>query len=148
MMAQPSDAPLFIPVSVIGPQFVLPYQLEVMVDRYSSGNFVITDTNQKIMLKVKPYNRSNHRQLLLLDADDRPVAMLREKMHEMQPTDNVKFSKNKFMVTIYPNVDYAFVVTLIAIVDAMERSDTSGATIEVVGGVTDLVGAMGGALAS
>ena len=81
MMAQPSDAPLFIPVSVIGPQFVSPYQLEVIVDTYSSGNLVITDTDHKIMLKVKPYDTSFHRQLLLLDADDRPIVMLREKVN-------------------------------------------------------------------
>ncbi|KAI3771059.1 hypothetical protein L6452_02212 [Arctium lappa] len=210
-MAQPSNAPVSIPVSVIGPEFISPHQLEVIVDTYSSGNLVITDTNHKIMLKVKPYNTSFHRQLFLLDAEDRPIVMLREKnmsehdrwnvfrgdskadsdmifstktphmiqyktnlnvflankrsskndcdfkikgswskrkcavymgdssttiaqMHEMQPTDNVKFSKDKFMLTIFPNVDYAFVVTLIAIVGAMKSSDTKEV---VVGGVTE-----------
>ena len=59
-------------------------------------------------------------------------------MHEMQPMENVKFSKDKFMVTIYPNVDYAFVVTLIAIVDAMKRADTEAAT-KVGGGVVEAV---------
>ncbi|KVI11223.1 LURP1-like domain-containing protein [Cynara cardunculus var. scolymus] len=180
VMAQPSYAPVFVPVSVIGPQFILPYQLEIIVDTYSSGNLVITDTNHKIMLKVKPYSTSFHRQLLLLDAVDRPIVMLREKnmsghdgwnvfrgdskadsdmifstktphmiqfktkMHEMQPMDNVKFSEDKFMVTIYPNVDYAFVVTLIAIVYAMKSSDTKDVVAgQVVGGVAqDVVSAV------
>lgn len=37
---------------------------------------------------------------------------------QMQPLD-----AKRFMVTIHPNVDYAFVVALIAIVDAMKCSD-------------------------
>ncbi|KAL4572581.1 hypothetical protein LXL04_019361 [Taraxacum kok-saghyz] len=39
------------------------------------------------------------------------------KMSKMQS------GSNNFMVTIYPNADYAFVVTLIAIVEAMENKD-------------------------
>ncbi|XP_024965872.1 protein LURP-one-related 10-like [Cynara cardunculus var. scolymus] len=213
MMAQPSDAPVFIPVSVIGPQFISPFPLEVIVDTYSCGNLVITDTNHKIMLKVKPYSTNFHHQLLLLDADDRPIVTLRKKnmsghdgwnvfrgdskadpdmifstktphmiqfketnvnvfmankmsskngcdfnikgswakrkctvcvgdssttvaqMHELQPMDNVKFSEDKFMVTIYPNVDYAFVVTLIAIVYAMESSEIKDVVAKEVAGI-------------
>ncbi|KAJ9547700.1 hypothetical protein OSB04_020243 [Centaurea solstitialis] len=45
------------------------------------------------------------------------------QMHKMEPSKNKKFNKGKFMVTIQRNVDYAFVVALIAIVDAMKRTD-------------------------
>ena len=44
-------------------------------------------------------------------------------MHKMEPSKKKKFNKGKFMVTIQQNVDYAFVVALIAIVDAMKRAD-------------------------
>ncbi|GJR15971.1 glycosyl hydrolase family protein 43 [Tanacetum coccineum] len=41
----------------------------------------------------------------------------------MQKSKKAKFDKHKFVVTISPNVDYAFVITLIAIVDAMKDLD-------------------------
>ncbi|KAI3671749.1 hypothetical protein L1987_87129 [Smallanthus sonchifolius] len=47
------------------------------------------------------------------DTDSTTIA----QMHKKHKSKKVKLDKNKFMVTIYPNVDYAFVVALIAIVD-------------------------------
>lgn len=44
-------------------------------------------------------------------------------MHKKDKSKKVKLDKKKFMVTINPNVDYAFVVALIAIVDAMKTVD-------------------------
>ncbi|KAI3691710.1 hypothetical protein L6452_31512 [Arctium lappa] len=94
-------------------QFMSPYPFDIIVDHtYSGGNLLITDINNKILLKVKPCNTTFHNQRVLLDVDDKPIVMLREKM---QPLENVKF-----VVTIHPNVDYAFVVALIAIIDAMK----------------------------
>ncbi|KAL7590293.1 hypothetical protein Lser_V15G39667 [Lactuca serriola] len=201
MMAQPSYAPLSSPISVIGSQFMVPYQFDIIVDRNSKGNLVITDTNDKILLKVKPCDASYQR--MLLDVDEKPIVMMRKKimsehdrwnvfrgdsksksdmvfttktphviqsktnvhvflanktsskdvcdfkikgswskrnctismgdtsttiaqMNKMQSSENIKLVKSKFMVTIYPNVDYAFVVTLIAIVEAMKSSNTKG----------------------
>ncbi|KAI3781396.1 hypothetical protein L2E82_11410 [Cichorium intybus] len=225
MMAQPSSTPLSSPVSVIGSQFMAPYQFDIKVEINSSGNLVITDTNHKIMLKVKRCDTSFHSQRVLLDADDKPIVMMREKimtehdrwnifrgdsksksdiifttktphmiqfktcvhvflanktsskgvcdfkiqgswskrnctifkgdtsttiaqMYKMQSSENVKFVKNKFMVTIYPRVDYAFVVTLIAIVEAMKSSDTKDAiAVEVGGQAGQGLGSMLGAVA-
>ncbi|XP_071722274.1 protein LURP-one-related 15-like [Rutidosis leptorrhynchoides] len=45
------------------------------------------------------------------------------QMHKIEKSKNEKFDKDKFMVTIYPNVDYAFVTALITIVDAMKSVD-------------------------
>ncbi|KAL7590291.1 hypothetical protein Lser_V15G39665 [Lactuca serriola] len=209
-MAQPSYPPLFSPVSVIGSQFMLPYQFDMIIDINSSGNLVITDTNHKIMLKVKPCDSSFHLQRVLLDVYDKPICMIREKimsehnrwnvfrgdsksksdiifstktpgmiqsktsvhvflankvsskdvcdfkikgswskktcavyigdtsttiaqMYKTQSWENGEYVKDKFMVTIYPNVDYAFVMTLIAIVEAMKSSNTDDVVEEVIG---------------
>ncbi|PWA62311.1 LURP1-like domain-containing protein [Artemisia annua] len=43
-MAEPAS----LPISVIGPQFVAPSQLELIVDTHAPGNIVITDTDHKI----------------------------------------------------------------------------------------------------
>ncbi|KAI3829003.1 hypothetical protein L1987_03116 [Smallanthus sonchifolius] len=133
MMAQPSDAPVFPPFSVISPQFIAPYPLELIVDKYPCRNIVITDINHKIIFKVKPHNKRLHRQRVLLDPNDKPIAMLRDKMHKPETS---KYGKDKFTVTIQPNIDYACVVALLAIVDAMEnpdeKKDSSGAVEAVV----------------
>nr|GEW89765.1 protein LURP-one-related 10-like [Tanacetum cinerariifolium] len=212
-MAQPSNIPLSLPVSVIGSQFVAPHPLEVIVEIFSSGNIVITDTDNKIILKVKPCDSSFHLQRLLVDPYDRPLVLLREKnlsehkrwevfrgdsktdsnlifstktkhmiqskthvnvflanktsdkdycdfkiegswskrncsihmrgssspiaqIHTYQPIENAQLAKGKFMVTIYPSVDHAFVVALIAILDGMKNSDS---TDQVAGAVTEQV---------
>ncbi|KAD5317594.1 hypothetical protein E3N88_17540 [Mikania micrantha] len=218
-MAQPSYAPSLDPVSVIGAQFIAPYPFEMIIVTNSSGDLLITDVNHKILFKVKPCNTSNHEQRVLLDVDDIPIVMIREKvwtahsvwkvlkgdsiadsdmifstktpkimqsktnvhvflankssskdlcdfmiagswknrsctiykgdsstiiaqMHKMEPPKRFKFVKDKFMVQIYPYVDYAFVVTLIAIVEAMKSSDTvTDDDVEAfIGGVTQAVG--------
>ncbi|KAI3516168.1 hypothetical protein L1887_15079 [Cichorium endivia] len=201
-MAQPSHAPLSSPVSVIGSQFMSPFQFDITVDINSFGNLLITDMNHKILLKVKPCDTSFHHQRVVLDVHDKPVVVIREKimtehhrwnvfrgdsksksdkifttetphmiqfktsvhvfltnkssskdvcdfmikgswsnrnctiytgdastaiaqMSNIQSSENVKFAQSKFMVTIYPNVDYAFVVTLIAIVEAMKMKSSA-----------------------
>ncbi|PWA45029.1 LURP1-like domain-containing protein [Artemisia annua] len=61
------------------------------------------------------------------------------QMRKMQKSKKDKFDKDKFVVTISPNVDYAFVITLIAIVDAMKNLDKeyaeqiSTSTSQVIG---------------
>lgn len=63
-------------------------------------------------------------------------------MHKEEQTKKVKSEKNKFMVSINPNVDYAFVVALLAIVDAMNSVDSGGIISEVT---SQVVGAAVGA---
>ncbi|KAL4572578.1 hypothetical protein LXL04_019358 [Taraxacum kok-saghyz] len=213
MMAQLGDTPSFSPVSVIGSQFIAPYQFDIIVDRSSRGSHVITDNNHKILFKVKSCNTSFHLQRVLLDVDDKPIVTIRQKimtehyrwnvfkgdskresdiifttktphmiqfktgvqvflankasnkkacdfkiegswskknctinmgdtsatiaqMYKMQSSENIKFASDKFKVTIYPGVDYAFVVTLIAIVEAMKKDEVAAAVSGgVVGGV-------------
>ncbi|KAJ9542784.1 hypothetical protein OSB04_029290, partial [Centaurea solstitialis] len=117
-MAQPSPS---TPVVVLGPKFLVPYEFNILVhassssSSFSDGNLVITDVNREILLKVEPQNTTIHHQRVLVDLQDRFIVTLREKM---QPWDAVSF-----MVKIQPNVDYAFVVALIAIIDAMKSTE-------------------------
>ncbi|XP_076958679.1 protein LURP-one-related 15-like [Bidens hawaiensis] len=196
-MAQPSYALSPYPGFVIGSQFIAPYPFELIVVTNSSGDHLITDVNHKVLFKVKPCNTSNHVQRVLLDFDDMPIVMMREKVWtahsgwkvfkgdsnadsdmifskktpkilqsktnihvflgnktsskdscdfkitgswskrsctiyigdssiiiaQMQKLEPPKYIKDKFLVKIYPYVDYAFVITLIAIVEAMKSSD-------------------------
>ncbi|PWA59506.1 tubby C-terminal-like domain-containing protein [Artemisia annua] len=199
-MAQPNDETTSVPICVIGSQFMEPNPLEVIVDTNSRGNIVVTDINHKIIFKVKPCNTYLHQQRLLLHADDRPIAMLQDKLmtehkrwkvykgdstaksdmifstktakviqsktnmrvflenketkkdacdfmikgswskrnctiymgdssliiariHTMQSLENARFVNDTFMLEVFANVDYAFVVALIAIVDATKSSN-------------------------
>ncbi|KAJ9547699.1 hypothetical protein OSB04_020242 [Centaurea solstitialis] len=196
IMDKQTDAPGSIPESVIGSEFMASYPFDITVHTYSGGNLMITDINDKLLIRVKPCNTTFHNQRVLLDTHDTPIVVLREKnmtehgrwnvfrgntnansdllfttktthliqrktsvdvfltnkksckddcdfkikgnwsernctiymgdssttiaqMQTAQPLENAKFAGDKFVVRINPNVDYAFVVSLIAIVDAM-----------------------------
>ncbi|MBA0819953.1 hypothetical protein Gohar_021978 [Gossypium harknessii] len=45
------------------------------------------------------------------------------QMHKKHSVESVLLGKDKFMVTVYPNVDYAFVVALIAILDGINQGE-------------------------
>ncbi|PPS03676.1 hypothetical protein GOBAR_AA16986 [Gossypium barbadense] len=45
------------------------------------------------------------------------------QMHKKHSVESEFLGKDKFMVTVYPNVDYAFVVALIAILDGINNDD-------------------------
>ncbi|KAF5775219.1 putative tubby-like protein [Helianthus annuus] len=203
MMAQPSGAPVFPPFSVISPQFVTQEPLEIIVDSYPGRNLVISNINHKIMLKVQPCDTFTHYQSVLLDVNDKPIAMLQKQLssthsrwnvfkgESKSDSDMIFTAKNenmiqlktnismmlankmrsndvcdlrikgswskgnftiyrgnsssemarihkpqskkkyeaadKFTVTIQPNMDYACVVALLAIVDANEHPDDNTA---------------------
>ena len=42
-------------------------------------------------------------------------------MRKVHSITNVVFGKDKFLVTVYPNVDYAFIVTLIVILEEINE---------------------------
>ncbi|KAJ0482965.1 putative tubby-like protein [Helianthus annuus] len=200
MMAQSShDA------HVIGPQFVVPYQINVVVNRCPTGYLEITDIQNNIMFTIRSCNTPLHCQRLMRDGRGTPIAMLRAKnrtahdrwnifrgqsnadsdmiftaaknnMIQNQTHVNVflgnKTSHNvscdfhiegswskrncaffsgntstiiaqmrlaqppeRFMVTISPNVDYAFVVALIGTIDAMKSSGSIKAAAHVAVGI-------------
>lgn len=66
-------------VSVIGSEFTAPYASDIIVDRSSGGQMVITDVKHTVLLKVKPCNTTFHCERVLLSADDQVIVKLREK---------------------------------------------------------------------
>lgn len=44
-------------------------------------------------------------------------------MHKKMSAQSVLLGKDNFMVTVYPNIDYAFIVALIVILDEINNSD-------------------------
>ncbi|MBA0634178.1 hypothetical protein Godav_029484, partial [Gossypium davidsonii] len=48
------------------------------------------------------------------------------QMHKKHTVESILIGKDKFMVTVYPNIDYAFVVALIVILDGINKEDSSG----------------------
>jgi hypothetical protein len=47
-------------------------------------------------------------------------------MHKKTTAQSVLIGKDHFNVTVYPNVDYAFVVALVVILDGIDSSDGVG----------------------
>ncbi|XP_062094851.1 protein LURP-one-related 10-like isoform X4 [Humulus lupulus] len=45
------------------------------------------------------------------------------QMHKKHTAQSILFGKHNFMVTVYPNIDYAFIVSLIVILDEINHDD-------------------------
>lgn len=54
-------------------------------------------------------------------------------MHKKHSVESILIGKDKFKVTVYPNIDYAFIVSLIVVLDAINKDSVVG--IGSVGGV-------------
>jgi hypothetical protein len=67
------------------------------------------------------------------------MALLLLQMHKKHTVQSLLIGKDHFMVTVYPNVDYAFIVALIVIlneINSEEKGSESGLLDEVLfGGV-------------
>lgn len=46
------------------------------------------------------------------------------QMHKKHTVSSVLFGKDNFSVTVYPGVDYAFIVALIVILDEINTNDS------------------------
>lgn len=46
-------------------------------------------------------------------------------MHKKHTIQSIALGKTNFMVTVYPNVDYAFIVALIVILDEINQDSKS-----------------------
>ncbi|KAB1221831.1 Protein LURP-one-related 15 [Morella rubra] len=128
-MAQPSDVPLATPLAVISPQYCVPQPVELSIVRIVlafGGTFAVTDANGNIILKVKPVILFfNTMRRVIVDAAGNPIVTLKPKMQKKQTAQSFFFGKDNFMVTVSPNVDYAFIVALIVILDEISKPASS-----------------------
>ncbi|KAK9948316.1 hypothetical protein M0R45_003897 [Rubus argutus] len=51
------------------------------------------------------------------------------QMHTKHTVTSVLFGKDNFMVTVYPGIDYAFIVALVIILDEMNSSGSSSGSV-------------------
>lgn len=87
-MAQPSYyLPIANPVWVIGPQYCLPYPVDLAIVRkvltITDSNFTITDMNDNILFKVKGRILALHDRCTLLDPAGNPIVTLQQKIMTM-----------------------------------------------------------------
>lgn len=56
------------------------------------------------------------------------------QMHKKYTAQSILIGKDHFMVTVYPNIDYAFIISLIVILEAIDSdSGSAAATGAIVG---------------
>lgn len=87
-MAQPAPSPAYeplaSPVSIVGPQFVAQYPVDLTIVSkvlsLSDGNFAVTDVNGNIIFKVKGKLVSLHDRRVLLDSGDTPILSFQKKL--------------------------------------------------------------------
>lgn len=85
----PTPAPTIYsnPVSVIGPQYCLPYPVDLSIVRkfltLTDGSFAVTDINDNLMFKVKEKIISLHDKRTLLDPAGNPIVTITEKVFSL-----------------------------------------------------------------
>uniref|UniRef100_A0A7N0UFS8 Protein LURP-one-related 15 n=1 Tax=Kalanchoe fedtschenkoi TaxID=63787 RepID=A0A7N0UFS8_KALFE len=201
MAAGASYPPMPNMVAVVNPHFCAPYPVDLTIARklfnITEGNFAVTDVNGSIMFKIKGKFFSIRDRRLLLDAADRPVLTLQQKvltahrrwqvfrgdstsssdllfsvkkssllqfkteldvflasntsesvcdfkvkgswferscsihaansnaiiaqMHRKHTVQSIVLGKDTFAVTVYPNVDYAFIVALVVVLEEINE---------------------------
>uniref|UniRef100_A0ACD5YDY3 Uncharacterized protein n=1 Tax=Avena sativa TaxID=4498 RepID=A0ACD5YDY3_AVESA len=86
-MAFPASGAPPAPLPVVGHQFCAPYVVPLTVTKkslsISDGDFLITDANGAVVLKVKGSIFSIHNRRVLLDASGQPLVSMQEKVFTM-----------------------------------------------------------------
>ncbi|TXG58922.1 hypothetical protein EZV62_016751 [Acer yangbiense] len=138
-----------IDMSIISPQFCVPQPLDLVIRKQvlniTSGNFDVNDTNGNLVLRVKGLLFPGRRLKTELDvylANNITVYVsdfkvkgswleqsctvyagesntIYAQMYKKHGIRSILIGKDKFMVTVYPNVNYAFIVALIVILDGI-----------------------------
>ncbi|MFS8005599.1 putative tubby-like protein [Helianthus anomalus] len=98
------------PISVIGSEFTAPYPFDIIVERKSGGNMVITDiNNNNTLLKVKACNTTFHYERAIFNADGRIILRLRDKIISQHNRwkayrGDSRSNKNMIFTTKQPNM--------------------------------------------
>ncbi|KAM7526566.1 hypothetical protein LguiA_016468 [Lonicera macranthoides] len=83
-MATTNGSPMTYPVAVVHPQFCAPYSVNLTIVRkvmtLTEGNFAVTDVNGNILYKFKGKLLSLRDRRILLDASDKPIVSLQQKI--------------------------------------------------------------------
>ncbi|KAJ4749214.1 LURP-one-like protein (DUF567) [Rhynchospora pubera] len=94
--SSPAPAPLMSPsgvVAVVGPQFCAPYVVALTVTKkalsLSDGDFVVSDVNGGVLMKVQGRVLSLHSRRVLCDSAGSPIVSMREKKLSMHHRWNV-----------------------------------------------------------
>uniref|UniRef100_A0A2N9HK92 Tubby C-terminal domain-containing protein n=1 Tax=Fagus sylvatica TaxID=28930 RepID=A0A2N9HK92_FAGSY len=110
------------PVPIIGVEYCAsadPLQLVMVKEilHISDGNFEVTDSVDNVVFNVKGKIATLRGRRVLYDAAGNPIVTIRKKMCKMETTGSIFLNKNKYSVTVNPNMDSAFIVSLIALLD-------------------------------
>ncbi|KAF7142318.1 hypothetical protein RHSIM_Rhsim05G0227700 [Rhododendron simsii] len=87
------------PAAIVSPQFCAPYSVDLTI--------------------------LGHRRTLL-DAAGNPILTLQRKMHKKLSVQGLVLGKDNFAVTVFPNVDYAFIVALVVVLEEINNEDVKG----------------------
>ncbi|KAK1284345.1 Protein LURP-one-related 15 [Acorus calamus] len=147
-------------------QYCAPYVVDLTVRKkalsLSRGDFVVTDVNGALLLKVQGKVFSIIDRRVLVDGAGNPILLKTQldvflvpntsesvcdfkvkggffersyticigesntiiaQMRRKYTVSNVLLGRDTFRVTVYPNIDYAFIVALVVILDEINRGD-------------------------
>lgn len=77
------QVPLTIPISVVGPQFLAPYPVDLTITEktfsLTDGDYAVTDVNGNIVFKIKGKLLSLRDKRILVDVSGTPLVTMRQK---------------------------------------------------------------------
>ncbi|KAJ6765463.1 hypothetical protein OIU79_021624 [Salix purpurea] len=139
-------------VVVVGPQYLAQYPVELAVSTklltLGENDFKVADINGTVIFRVKSKLLTLHDRRFMKDASGNTLVNLRQKvkggygesscsillgnsntmlaqMHRKHSLKSKVLETDNFGVTVYPNVDYAFIIALVVILDEI-NADRSG----------------------
>ncbi|KAM7264017.1 hypothetical protein ACFE04_001700 [Oxalis oulophora] len=113
------------PVTVIGQQFCVPYEVDLTCTRskprVTDRSYEITDVDGTLIFKMLVKNMSFRHKRTLLGADGNPIVTISQKTHKDEEFQSIFSGKDKFVATLRSNIDYAFAVILFLILAELNR---------------------------
>uniref|UniRef100_A0A0E0LIP1 Uncharacterized protein n=1 Tax=Oryza punctata TaxID=4537 RepID=A0A0E0LIP1_ORYPU len=98
-------------------------QLKLEIDVFLAGNTMQNGCDFRI--KCSSFSRSC---ILYIGNSNTPIAQINRKFSGFS---DMIFGGSKFSVTVFPHVDYVFVMALVVILDAIARDIRLGAVIQI-----------------
>lgn len=85
------------PYPIIGPQYCVPYPVDIAIVRkfmsVTDGTFVVNDIADNLMFKVKEKLISLHKRRTVLDPYDNPIVTVTKKVHLLSSSSFPYFTK-------------------------------------------------------
>ncbi|PSS34738.1 Protein LURP-one-related like [Actinidia chinensis var. chinensis] len=135
-MAQSSYATTVNPVSIIGPQYYLPHPVDLAIvrkvmalaedkDCTADGKYLGARAETPQICSSVPKYRWKlwlERSCAIYAGESSTIVA---QLHKKHSAESILLGKDRFTITVYPQIDYAFIDALLVIIDDINKEGAS-----------------------